>query len=289
MTNGPLGRQEVDASSAGLLHPTEPTLRVDSLSHWFPRTPHAVLENVSLDVPQGSFVTLIGPSGCGKTTLLRIVAGLLPASRTGGIYVEGVPMQGPSRDKAMVFQHFHLFPRRTAIANVAYGLELQKVPKHERLERARKFLSLVGLEGFADHYPTELSGGMQQRVGIARALAVEPKILLMDEPFGALDALTREHLQTELQKICEETRVTVLFVTHSIDEAIYLSDRIFVMGTHPGRIVADFTVELPRPRWTYNVRSHPEFAPLRDMLWKQLERELKAHGEHGTSHGGFDE
>jgi NitT/TauT family transport system ATP-binding protein len=251
-----------------------PMLQVISATHQFAGAPAAVLEDVSIEVAEGSFVTLIGRSGCGKTTLLRIVAGLLPASAGADIRVAGASSTGPSRDKAMVFQHFNLFPWRTALANVAYGLELQGVAKAERLERAREYLRLVGLEDAAGRYPGELSGGMQQRVGIARALAVEPKILLMDEPFGALDALTRETMQTELQKICEQTRATVLFVTHSIDEALYLSDRVLVMGTNPGRVVREFEVDLPRPRWRYRVRSEPAFARLRDELAQQFESGL---------------
>lgn len=259
----------------------QPMLQVISLTHMFPRSQNPVLEDVSFDVPEGSFVTLIGPSGCGKTTLLRIVAGLLSTSVSGEIRVAGLPMMGPSRDKAMVFQHFHLFPWRTTLANIAYGLELQGVPKGERLERAKRYLGLVGLQGFETHYPSELSGGMQQRVGLARALSVEPKVLLMDEPFGALDALTREYLQTELQKICTETKATVCFVTHSIDEAIYLSDRILVMGASPGRIIAEFDVELPRPRWTYNVRSEVAFSDLRDNLWDQLQEHREIEKRKG--------
>jgi NitT/TauT family transport system ATP-binding protein len=251
-----------------------PMLRVEGVWKKFPKLDHPALRDVSFTVPDGGFTSLIGPSGCGKTTLLRIVGGLTDATR-GGIYISGKKSEGPSVDKTMVFQHFNLFPWRTTINNVAYGLELQGVPRKVRLEKARRYLQLVNLEKFADHYPGELSGGMQQRVGIARALAVEPKVLLMDEPFGALDALTREYLQTELQKICANMSVTVLFVTHSIDESIYLSDHVIVMCTKPGRIVAEFDVELPRPRWTYDVRAGSEFVELRQRLWTQLERELR--------------
>jgi NitT/TauT family transport system ATP-binding protein len=200
-----------------------------------------------------------------------MVGGLEGLTR-GDVHVDGKQSVGPSRDKTMVFQHFNLFPWRSALANVAYGLEIQGMPKQQRLEKARRYLDLVGLSGHADHFPGELSGGMQQRVGIARALAVEPKLLLMDEPFGALDALTREHLQTELLKICAEANVTVLFVTHSIDEAIYLSDHVIVMGTGPGRIVAEF-----------DVRAEPTFLDLREQLWNELERELR--GTAGTLQG----
>lgn len=254
--------------------PGESMLAVSGLWKGFPRLDLPVLQDVSFTVPDGGFTTLIGPSGCGKTTLLRIVGGLEPLGQ-GSITVGGKPSVGPARDKTMVFQHFNLFPWRTALANVAYGPELQGIPEKERNERARHYLELVGLGKFAGHYPAELSGGMQQRVGIARALVVEPKLLLMDEPFGALDALTREYLQTELLTICEQTEVAVLFVTHSIDEAIFLSDHILVMGTRPGRIVREFEVDLPRPRWTYDVRAEPAFIELRAELWSELEAELK--------------
>jgi NitT/TauT family transport system ATP-binding protein len=264
-------------------------LKVVGLSHRFPASENLVLDDVSIEVPEGGFVSLIGPSGCGKTTLLRITAGLLEPGGSGQVYVAGEPLMKPSPEKAMVFQHFNLLPWRTAVANAAYGLELQGVPKAERRERALDKLRMVGLEAFADHYPWQLSGGMQQRVGIARALAVEPKVLLMDEPFGSLDALTREYLQTELQKLCEEAKVTVLFVTHSIDEAIYLSDRVYVMSTHPGRVIEEIEVTLPRPRWTYHARSEPEFARLRDVLWGHLHHELAAHVEAGSAPVGYQE
>jgi NitT/TauT family transport system ATP-binding protein len=209
---------------------------------------------------------------------LRIVAGLLPAT-SGSVRVNGVESVGPSRDKAVVFQHFNLFPWRTALANAAYGLEIQGVQKAEREARAMEWLGKLGLESYANHYPSQISGGMRQRVGIARALAIEPKLLLMDEPFGALDALTREHLQGELQRIAETTALTILFVTHSIDEAIYLSDRILVMGTHPGRVIREFNVELRRPRYAYNFRAEPRYAEIRGEIWSLLERELSKADE----------
>ena len=251
-------------------------LQVEHVTHRFPRAPRPVLEEVNLEVPRGGFVSLIGPSGCGKTSLLRIVAGLLRPT-SGTVYLEGKPSMGPSRDKAMVFQQFHLFPWRTALANVAYGPELQGLRKGPRLERARRYLALVGLSDFADYYPYELSGGMQQRVGLGRALAAEPKVLLMDEPFGSLDALTREHLQVELERICSSTEATVLFVTHSIDEAIFLSDQVLVVGSNPGRITATFDVALPRPRSAHHARADQAFAALRGELWQQLQVELELH------------
>ena len=220
----------------------------------------------------GEFVSLIGPSGCGKTTALRIVTGLLEASG-GDILLEGKPSLGPSRDKAIVFQAFNLFPWRTALQNVAYGLELQGVPRRKRLGIAKEHLDLVGLSDRGHHYPSQLSGGQNQRVGLARALAIEPKLLLMDEPFGALDALTREQLQGMLQRICAEKGLTVLFVTHSIDEAIYLSDRIVVMGV-PGRVVGEYTVALERPRSDYDWRSTTHYTELRAEVWRLLQGEL---------------
>jgi len=249
-------------------------LRVEHVTKTFPKLAHPALDDVSLEVPAGGFTSLIGPSGCGKTTLLRIVGGLTEPT-AGSIYVDGQVSVGPSPEKTVVFQHFNLFPWRTTVNNVAYGLELQGVGKAERRERAMHYLELVNLGNFADHYPGELSGGMKQRVGIARALAVEPKVLLMDEPFGALDALTREYLQTELQRIAANMAVTVLFVTHSIDEAIYLSDHVVVMGTSPGRIVQELDIDLPRPRWEYDVRLTPEFVDVRRALWTALEKELR--------------
>src|SRR3954453_18619265 len=190
-------------------------LDISHLTKYYGDADVPALDDFNLKVETGEFVTLIGPSGCGKTTALRIVTGLLE-STGGGVFVAGKPSTGPSPDKAIVFQMFNLFPWRTALANVAYGLELQGVPKKERLEKARQYLELVGLSDRMTHYPSQLSGGQNQRVGLARALAIEPKLLLMDEPFGALDALTREHLQEMLQGICADKGLTVLFVTHSI-------------------------------------------------------------------------
>jgi NitT/TauT family transport system ATP-binding protein len=248
-------------------------LKIEELDKTFPGRTEPVVESFRLDVRRGEFVTLIGPSGCGKTTVLRMVAGLLEQS-SGRIFVDGKPSVGPSRDKAVVFQHFNLLPWRTALTNVAYGLEIQGVPKEQRLETARKHLASVGLETHGGHYPGQMSGGQRQRVGIARALAIEPKLLLMDEPFGSLDALTREHLQGQLQRLCAERDLTVLFVTHSIDEAIYLSDRIVVMGVKPGRIIAEFPVTLRKPRGDYNFRAEPEYARIREEIWTLLDQQL---------------
>jgi NitT/TauT family transport system ATP-binding protein len=248
-------------------------LEIRHLQKYYGDATVPALADFNLKVEGGEFVTLIGPSGCGKTTALRIVTGLLDAT-AGEVDVDGKPSRGPSRDKAIVFQLFNLFPWRTALDNVAYGLELQRVPKRKRRAIAEEHLALVGLSDRLHHYPSQLSGGQNQRVGLARALAVEPKLLLMDEPFGSLDALTREHLQEMVQRICAEKDLTVLFVTHSVDEAIYLSDRVVVMGT-PGRVVGEFDVSLRRPRHEYDWRAEPEYTEIRGAIWKLLRTELE--------------
>jgi ABC-type nitrate/sulfonate/bicarbonate transport system ATPase subunit len=235
-----------------------------------PRKPGLVaLHNVSFSVRNNEFVCLLGPSGCGKTTLIRIIAGLIRADR-GEILVENKPVAAPGRDRCMVFQQFGLLPWRTVLANVEFGLEIEGVPREERQAVARQYLELVGLNGFEKYYPHQISGGMQQRVGIARALSKKPDILLMDEPFGAVDAQTREQLQEELLKIWTKTKNTVIFVTHSIDESIYLSDRVIIMQARPGRIKEDVKIDLPRPRWEGDVKADPRFAELRARIRESL-------------------
>ena len=197
------------------------------------------LSDVSLSVSDGEFVAIVGPSGCGKTTLLNIVAGLLSYD-IGTVAIDGKRIDGPGVDRAVVFQHASLLPWRTVAGNVRYGMELhRRFDAAQMRARTAQFISLVGLSGFERHYPSELSGGMQQRVNLARALASDPGVLLMDEPFAALDAQTREHMQTELLKIWSEARKTVLFITHQINEAVYLADRIVVMSARPGRVKGD--------------------------------------------------
>jgi len=252
-------------------------LSVRSLNKQFSAEGPLVLDSMNLEVAEGEFVSLLGPSGCGKTTLLKIVAGLLQPTQ-GTVLLDGKESSTPSKEKAMVFQHFNLFPWRTTIKNASYGLEVQGVPKEERQERARKYLKLLGLSGYENHFPSQISGGMKQRVGLARALATEPRLMLMDEPFGALDALTRENLQNELLRITESQRLTVLFVTHSIDEAIFLSNRIVVMGRHPGRTLAEFSVPFEYPRVSTGIRADPRFGTLRNEVWLLLEEEMKATG-----------
>jgi len=235
-----------------------------------PRKPGLVaLYNISLAIRKNEFVSLLGPSGCGKTTLIRIIAGLLTADR-GEVLVNSQLVNSPGRDRCMVFQQFGLLPWRTVVSNVEFGLEIDGVPREERRELAGKYLELVGLKGFENYYPHQISGGMQQRVGIARALSKRPEILLMDEPFGAVDAQTREQLQEELLKIWAQTETTVVFVTHSIDEAIYLSDRVVVMQARPGRIKEEVIIDLPRPRWEGDIKADPRFAQLRARLRDSL-------------------
>ena len=230
----------------------------------------SILGGVSFDIAEGEIVSLIGESGCGKTTLLRIVQGLLTLD-SGAIAVDGVTVTGPGRDRGLVFQQPNLLPWRTARQNVEFGMELMKLPKVERIERANALLRLVGLDHAADQYPHQLSGGMQQRIGLARALAIDPKILLMDEPFSALDAQTREVLQAELLRIQAETGKTTLFVTHDLDEAIYLSNRIVVLAAKPGRVKTIISVPFTHPRPPLPaMRGDPVFQEIRAEIWSLI-------------------
>jgi NitT/TauT family transport system ATP-binding protein len=233
--------------------------------------PVEALKDVSLQIREGEFITVLGPSGCGKTTLLRILAGL-EGWDDGDVRVDGRPVVGPGPERAMVFQGFSLLPWAKVIENVAFGLEIRGVPKAEREARAAELITMVGLKGFERRLPGELSGGMQQRVGLARALAVDPKILLMDEPFGALDEQTRRLLQEELLRIWEATRKTVIFITHSMEEAVLLGDRIVLMSPRPGRIVECVDVPLTRPRAASvdSIEGSAEFAAITADLWRKL-------------------
>ena len=227
------------------------------------------LENISLDLRPGTFNTIVGPSGCGKSTLMQIMAGLTTAS-SGEVYIEGRPVTGPSPDTlGVMFQDAWLLPWKTALENVEFPLLLRNVPADQRRERARALLDLVGLSAFADHYPDQLSGGMRQRVAIARSLVQNPKVLLMDEPFAALDEQTRTRMGAELLRIWEESGGTVVFVTHGLTEAIYLADVIYVMGARPGRILERIEVDLPRPRNIEMIGSE-YFGHLRNRIWKLI-------------------
>ena len=247
---------------------------IDGVSHMYrPPRGRAVLalDDVSLEVGNREFVALLGPSGCGKSTLLYLIGGFLPVE-AGSILVDGKPVAEPGPDRGIVFQHFALFPWKTVRGNILYGLERQGMPKEEREKRAMDFIELVGLAGFEDSYPSQLSGGMKQRTAIARTLAFDPKILLMDEPFGALDAQTRGILQEELLAIWNSTRKTVLFVTHDVHEAVLLSDRVIVMSARPGRIKTTLKVDLPRPR-TPEVTRSQKFADYCQEIWDLVREE----------------
>ena len=238
----------------------------------------AALQDFNLDIREGEFFTLLGPSGCGKSTFLNVLAGL--ARKTGGsISIDGQPASGINREQGVVFQGYALFPWRTVLQNIEVGLEIRKIPKRERRETAEQFLHLVGLGGFGQRYPHELSGGMRQRVAIARSLAYSPSLLLMDEPFAALDAQTREILQSELLRIWEQHKTTIVFITHSLDEAIYLSDRIAVMTHRPGRIKSVLDIALPRPR-PAEIRHAPAFVQLREQAWDVLRDEVAFASGH---------
>lgn len=207
----------------------------------------AAVEDVSLEIRNGEFVSILGPSGCGKTTLLNIIAGFIAPTR-GEILLNGRRIQGPGPDRGVVFQAFALFPWKTVLDNVGFGLKMRGMPKAERDRIAREYIALVGLSGFEDRYPHELSGGMQQRVGVARVLANNPELLLMDEPFASVDAQTRMTLQEELTRIWEDRRPTILFITHDVEEAVFLANRVIVLSARPGRIRETIAVPLPRPR-----------------------------------------
>jgi len=229
-----------------------------------------VLDGVSFAVKRREFVAVIGPSGCGKTTLVKIVHGLIPPN-AGTVELNGSPVTRPTFHCGLVFQNAGLLPWRTAQKNVEFGLETKGVDRAGRRELAAEHLRLVGLDGFEDYYPHQLSGGMQQRVGLARALAVQPALLLMDEPFGALDAQTRERMQEELLRINQTSMKTVMFVTHDLDEAVYLADRVVVLAARPGRVREIVEIDLPRPRpATAVTRSLPEFIEKRRLIWELI-------------------
>ncbi len=228
------------------------------------------LKGVNLKVKKGEFLTIVGPSGCGKSTFLDMIAGLAHPSY-GEIYIDRKLIKGPALDRGIVLQGYALFPWRTVRQNVDFGLEIKGVAKRERSNISQKNINLVGLQGFEDRYPYELSGGMKQRVAIARALAYDPEVLLMDEPFAAVDAQTRETLQDELLRIWEETHKTIIFVTHSIDEAVFLADRVAVMTVNPGTIKEVVKINLPRPR--IGIRSSAEFGRIRQLIWELLQNE----------------
>ena len=246
---------------------------IDRVSHVYRPArgrPVLALDNVSLAVKDREFVALLGPSGCGKSTLLYLVGGFLPVGQ-GAILVEDRPVAGPGPDRGIVFQHFALFPWKTVMQNVLYGLEKQDLPREERIRRAGEFIELVGLAGFEDSYPAQLSGGMKQRAAIARTLAIDPRVLLMDEPFGALDAQTRSLMQAELLRIWQRSRKTVVFVTHDVQEAVFLAERIAVMSARPGHIKE--IVEARFDRDDPGLQRSPAFLEMVDHVWNLVRAE----------------
>jgi NitT/TauT family transport system ATP-binding protein len=233
----------------------------------------AVLDVERLTVRDGEFVTLIGPSGCGKSTLLHIMGGFIQAE-AGAVSVHGRQVKGPGPDRGMMFQEFALFPWKTVAGNVGWGLEAQRKPRREIEAVVEKYLDMIGLADFRNHYPAELSGGMKQRVALARVLAFDPEVLLMDEPFGALDAQTRESMQEELTRLWERTGKTIVFVTHDIDEAVYLGDRVVVLTARPGRIREEVRIELPRPRGL-EVKKSAQCHEYRNYIWDSIRAESR--------------
>lgn len=237
------------------------------------------IADVTLAIEAQEFVSVVGPSGCGKSTLLRIIAGL-DREGEGEILVDGRRASGPGADRGMVFQEYALLPWKTLFANVAFGLQLRGVGRTERDNIAQRYIDLVGLKGFEGHYPHQMSGGMRQRAAVARALANQPTILLMDEPFAAVDAINRKNLQEELTQITSKEKTTVLFITHSIEEAIFLSDRVLVLSERPSRIVEEVTINMPRPRRWDDVVNSAEFLSKRDHLLRIFQRAPNATQEH---------
>ena len=258
------------------LEPCVSQLVIDNVSRIFPgarrRAPTRALEPTNLTIPDNDFVTIVGPSGCGKSTLLRLIAGL-DQPTTGRILLNGIPVSEPGPDRGMVFQSYTLFPWLTVADNIAFGLREKGTPAHRRTAIVREWLVRIDLVSFEHHYPKQLSGGMQQRTAIARALANDPAILLLDEPFGALDNQTRALMQELLLDIWERERKTVLFVTHDIEEAIFLASRVVVMTARPGRIKADVRIDLPHPR-RYTIKTSPEFSAVKARLTEEIRAEV---------------
>ncbi|GAA4387128.1 ABC transporter ATP-binding protein [Tsukamurella soli] len=263
-----------------------PKIEIRSVTKQFddPRTGRrtVALDDISLTVADGEFLTLVGPSGCGKSTLLELIGGLTTPS-SGSLLLDGAPITGPGLDRGIVFQQYALLPWRSAQSNVELGLEVAGIGRRQRATRAREVLDLVGLDAFRDRYPHELSGGMKQRVAIARSLAYEPKVLLMDEPYAALDAQTRESLQVELRSIWQRTGATVVFITHGIEEAVYLGQRVAVMTSRPGRLKTILPIDLADREGDGDIRSTPEFTRYRHEVWELLHDEIARAGRAGRT------
>ncbi len=262
----------------GACHPALPSMSQSKVSVrnllklYEGRSNTAVLNGIDLDIQPEEFVCIVGPSGCGKTTFIRIIDGLVKAT-SGEVRINGVEISEPGYDRGFVFQTDSLYPWRTVLDNIAFGLEIQGMRRGQRHPKARELLKMVGLAGFESHYPHELSGGMRQRVNLARALAVDPEIILMDEPFASLDAQTREVMQKELLKVWAGKKKTVIFITHQIDEAVYLADRVIVFSARPAIIKADIRVAIPRPR-DLAVKRTPQFLEYVGQIWNLIEADI---------------
>jgi NitT/TauT family transport system ATP-binding protein len=257
-----------------------PKLELQDVTITYPgsknKPPYTAVANIHFKVLPGEFICVVGPSGCGKTTILNAIAGLVAPTK-GKVLIDGQISDKPGRNRSVVFQQASLFPWRTALQNVAYGLELNHVKKADALEKAKQLLELVGLSKFGHHYPSQLSGGMQQRVNLARALATEPDILLLDEPFGALDAQTREFMQIELLRIWQETRKTALLITHDIGEAVFLADRVIVLSAGPGQVKEIVPIEIPRPR-DLKIKHSAAFHDYERQIWELIASEYAKIG-----------
>lgn len=252
------------------------SIKIDRVSHYFESDLGRVLaiDDVSLEVPRGQFISVVGPSGCGKTTVMNMIAGLIQPSE-GEVSIDGVVCRGKNKRIGYMFARDGLMPWRTAQRNIEFGLELRGVGRRDRQRRARELLATVGLDGFARHFPKQLSQGMRQRVAVARTLATDPEIFLLDEPFAALDAQTRVLLQNQFLRIWEELGTTVMFVTHDLTEAIALADRVVVFSARPGRIKLDLVVDMPRPRDVATIRFEERFNELSETIWEALRDEVK--------------
>ena len=271
-TQRAVGEDRVSGRSEPLIVAEGLTVRYRKMRE---KTELIALRDINLEINSGEFVTIVGASGCGKTTFINVVAGLVEPFK-GEVRINGEPIRAPGSDRTMVFQDYALMPWRTVAANVRFGIEFQrdkKIPKAEVERRVQYYIDLVGLTGFEKSFPYELSGGMRQRVGLARALVSDPQVLLADEPFAAVDAMTREAMQAELERIIAKTGQTVVLITHSIDEAITLGDRVVVISHRPGTIREVVDVKLPRPRAEHDVKSDPEYVRLRDHVWDLLKGE----------------